>query len=133
MRTRYMSGCLVALALVTAGTSRASDVSGRWRIEAVDGVAGIDVSRTEMAIDGSGAAAMTVGCNRLRSRAAIANREITFGPVAATRMACPPPLPEIEGRLVAVLADVRTFDVKDGRLHLIDSRGNVLVHLRQAQ
>lgn len=130
MRTRFMSGCLVALALVTAGTSRASDISGSWRIEAVDGVAGIDVSRTEVAI---GAAAMTVGCNRLRSRAAIANREITFGPVASTRMACPPPLPEIEGRLVAVLADVRTFDVKDGRLRLLDSRGNVLVHLRQAQ
>jgi heat shock protein HslJ len=133
MRTRYMSCCLVALALVTAGMSRASDISGNWRIETVDGVAGLDGSRTEMALDGSGAAAMTVGCNRLRSHATIANAQITFGPVASTRMACPPPLPEIEGRLVAVLADVRTFKVDDGRLRLLDSQGNVLVHLQRPQ
>jgi len=135
MRTRYITyiSCLVALALVTAEASRAGDISGNWRIEAIDGAAGLDVSRAEMALDGTGAAAMTVGCNRLRSRATIANAEITFGPVASTRMACPPPLPEIEGRFVAVLADVRTFKVEEGRLRLLDARGNVLVRLQRPQ
>jgi heat shock protein HslJ len=129
------ANCLAALvlALASAGTALASDVSGKWRIETVSGAAGLDVSRTEMAFDGSGAAAMTVGCNRLRSHATIANGEISFGPVASTRMACPPPLPEIESRFVAVLADVRKFTSEAGRLRLLDAQGNVLIQLQRLQ
>ncbi len=133
--SKWTVSCLAALAIASAsaGAAQASGISGKWRIVAVSDVAGLDASRTELALDETGAATMTVGCNRMRSRATIANGKITFGPVAATRMACPPPLAEIEGRFVEALNSVSTFKVDGGRLRFLDDGGTVMVQLQRPQ
>ena len=50
----------------------------------------------------------TVGCNQLIGGYETAGESLRFGQVASTLMACPPPLDQLERRLVEALANTRT-------------------------
>jgi heat shock protein HslJ len=55
---------------------------------------------------------------------------LTFGPAAATRMACPGALMQIESAFLAVLARVTHFDMRDGAL-LLMAGDRVALQLRR--
>lgn len=126
MRRMWMMAVLGATMATGAGAA-AEDVllTGiTWVIESVKGVdAPIDTAKTSLQIAADGKVATTIGCNRMGGTATIAGEKMTFGPMMATRMACPPPLMEQEQLYSAALEATRSYAIKDGKLSLRDDSG----------
>ena len=55
------------------------------------------------------------------------DKTISFGPMAMTRMACPPPLDRLEQGYAAALADVRSYTVEGDTFTLLDGKGEPVV------
>lgn len=99
-----------------------------WLAEEIDGgtvAAGVQ-STLEFSAD---RVAGSAGCNRLTVPVTIDGARLTFGALAATRRMCPPPVMEQEQRFLAVLANVRRFERRDGALLLQGDDGAVLARL----
>lgn len=75
-----------------------------------------------------GAAGGKSGCNRYRSAATIGDATLTFGPAMGTKMACPPPVMEVEQAYLRALEAVTTWRIADGALELRDSGGRPSSH-----
>jgi heat shock protein HslJ/uncharacterized lipoprotein NlpE involved in copper resistance len=73
--------------------------------------------------------AATAGCNRLGGTYEISGKELVLQPGPMTRMACPPPLDALEGRLAAALDAVRSWRVQAQVLELFDAAGDRAVLL----
>jgi copper homeostasis protein (lipoprotein) len=71
----------------------------------------------------------TVGCNRLAGKFETSGETLSFGPATATRMACPPPLAELEGRLGEALELARRWQRTGNTLVLEDLQGRTLALL----
>jgi heat shock protein HslJ len=97
-------------------------------------VAGVpaEASRpAEVAFARDGQGSGSTGCNRFTGRYELTGETLTFGPLAATRMACPPPQMEQESRVFDLLQAVRGFDITDGGdLVLLAGDGRRLVARR---
>lgn len=71
-------------------------------------------------------------CNRYSSPVTIGDDTLTFGQTVSTRMACSPPLMEIEERFQRALESVATWRIADGTLELQDSSGETLLVFTRA-
>lgn len=99
-----------------------------WRliaIQSMDDAQGTtrvaDPSRHTLRFDAEGRAAMRLDCNRgtgtwKAQPAGDGTGSLEFGPIATTRMFCPPP--SLGDRLGRDLGYVRGYRLKDGRLYL---------------
>lgn len=91
---------------------------GDWVVTALAGAAlpkGADVTIT---FD-TGRVAGLSACNRYSGNYNLTGEGLSFGPIAGTRMACPPPLMETEAVVLAAFARVTQFDITpDGSLLL---------------
>jgi len=67
--------------------------------------------------------AATVGCNAMHGDCAIDGEKISFSAVASTRMACPPPLDEMEQRLADMLIDAQRWQIVGSTLELLNDAG----------
>lgn len=65
----------------------------------------------------------TVGCNQLVGGFTRTGDKLSFGPVATTMMACPPPLDDWEQLLSKTLAATTSWRVNGQALELLDSTG----------
>ena len=65
----------------------------------------------------------TFGCNRLIDGYQVEGDKIEFTSGAATRMAWPPPLHEMEGWLLNVLGTARSWPINGQVLELFDGGG----------
>lgn len=81
-----------------------------------------DPSRYTLTFGRDGSAAMRLDCNRgsapwqATPGPEATSGSLSFGPIAATRALCPPPA--IDARVLRDLPYVRSFLLRDGRLHL---------------
>jgi putative lipoprotein len=67
------------------------------------------------------------GCNRYTGQVQDTGPgAITIGPVASTKMACPPPAMEVEGRYFAILVPVTHYRVAGSRLVLSGPSGELV-------
>lgn len=108
-------------------------LQGRWLAEDIGGGVAEGVQTTlEIAEDGSFSG--TGGCNRYGGRLTVEGEGVTFGPAAATRMACPPPAMQQEGAFFEALGKVAGFslDAEGRKLTLSDKAGKPLVVLAKA-
>lgn len=132
MRWFFAIALLSAIA-VNGGASAASPIEGKWRFEDITGAAGFDPAKTEFIV-ASAVVALSVGCNRMRADITLADSSLTFGPVAATRMLCPPPLADLELKAGLALEATRRFEIGgDGGLRLLDADGGLLARLSRAK
>ena len=99
----------------------------RWRVEELNGeppAQGVSITASfssDGMIVGSG------GCNRYRARFTTSGDAIeVVGAIAATRMACVPPVMAQEASYFAALAAARTFAVADDRLTLRSDSGTTV-------
>ncbi len=69
------------------------------------------------------------GCNRFTGTYTQKDEELTLGPLASTRMSCPPEIMEREQQFLTMLADVRHAEADHLKLTLKDGNGEVLVEL----
>ena len=98
-----------------------ADLDGEWTLlELGRGVAVPDKVAISARFEG-GLIAGLAGCNRYTGRvqAGAAPGDVTLaGPLATTRMMCPPGVMELEGRYLQALEGLRTFSFVAGRLVL---------------
>ena len=66
------------------------------------------------------------GCNRMRGGYTIAGDRVTFGPMAGTLMACPPPLGDVENAVAHALTGTQRFTVAGDALTLVSAAGETL-------
>jgi heat shock protein HslJ len=79
-----------------------------------------------------GAAGGKSACNRYRSALTIGDDTLTFGMAMGTRMACSPPLMEIETTYLRTLEAVATWHISDDTLELRDGAGQTLLVFARA-
>lgn len=72
------------------------------------------------------------GCNRMTGRYELSGDSLRLGPVATTRMACPPPMMQTEQAYTAALAATRRYRVRGTTLELLDGDGKVRARLTSA-
>lgn len=94
--------------------------TGVWHWETtvtpVERIGAANPERYTLELQPGGVALVRADCNRGRGTYEISEGRIKFGPIATTRMACPPG--SLDGRYLKDLARVTTFFVEDGRLFL---------------
>jgi heat shock protein HslJ len=131
-RSILAAGLLVATG--AWGVAAAGDpLVGKWRIERVRGAAGVNAAKTAFEVAADGQVSSTVGCNRIVGKPSLAGGRLRFGPMAATRMACPPPLDRLETAYMAALDAVRSYRVEGAGLTVVDEAGRAAVVLARAQ
>lgn len=69
----------------------------------------------------------TTGCNRLNGRVRADTRQIQFGPLATTKMACPDDAGATEGSFLTTLRQPLTYQVGEGKLTLLRDNAPLLV------
>jgi heat shock protein HslJ len=136
-KRRELSSCLLAAALscclgcgsaatVPAGEALAGT---SWRLveiqsmdDAIGTVRPADPARFTMRLDADGTAHLQLDCNRANGTwsaepaSGAKSGGFTFGKLAMTRALCPPP--NLDERIAAQSEYVRSYLLKDGRLHL---------------
>ena len=83
---------------IGAAAAGEAPLAGKWRIEEVRGAGPFDASKTLFEIAADGRVGSTIGCNRIVGEPSVDGETIAFGPMTATRMACSPPLDQLETR-----------------------------------
>ena len=122
MRWMLAAWLLTALGFLNAAAA-GEPLVGKWRIEHVRGGDSFDPATTLFEVTTDGRISSTVGCNRIVGKPSLKGDRLRFGPMAATRMACPPPLDQLETAYMASLDAVRSWRIEGTRLTLVDERG----------
>ena len=120
---------LPACSLMAPGKHDAASLAGTsWElvsIQSMDDAVGTttiaDPSLYTVHLGADGQVAFRLNCNRGHGRweakASTGNSgQLSFGPIAATRAFCPPP--SVDERVARDIAYVRSYMIRDGRLHL---------------
>jgi heat shock protein HslJ len=97
-----------------AGAPRDLLTGEPWRIEDVMGGGVVDGAEVTIGFDAGGRAFGRAACNRFSGGYELTGEGVSFGPMAATKMACAPSLMDLEARIFEALSQVRRFDF-DGR------------------
>ena len=109
---------------VIAGT-----LAGDWHVADLNG--GGAVARAQLRFEGERVAG-TAGCNRFTGGWRQEGQTISFGTLALTRMACPPPVMEVESRLLALLQAATNVRFTPGGDAIITAPGGRILTLRRA-
>jgi heat shock protein HslJ len=129
------SPALVAIMLSLSGLpawGQSSELAGsEWRPQWTDGATSAQGDRPYIRFEVEGRIAGSGGCNRFFGSYKITGNTIEFGPLGATRMACPKPAMDRESALFAVIEATRTFKRDRARLTLFDASGKELLELAQ--
>ncbi|WP_442755967.1 META domain-containing protein [Methylocystis sp. JAN1] len=132
MRVLFAAVCLLASLIPTASFA-APALTGGYRIVSVAGAEGLDVARTHAEFEANGRFNSTVGCNRIAGTPAFSGSGLTFGPMMATRMACPPPLDQVERIYTEALRKVRGYTLSGKSLVFTGEGGEALVTLERVE
>ena len=132
MRSMLAAGLLIALGFLGAAAA-GEPLVGKWRIERVRGGDSLDPAKTVFEVTADGRVSSTVGCNRIVGKPSLEGDRLRFGPVASTRMACLPPLDQLETAYIASLDAVRSWRIEGTRLTLVDERGDAAVVLVRSE
>lgn len=117
----------------TAARDEVSTPQGKWLAADIGGAAVADGVQTTLDIAADGAVSGSGGCNRYGGTADITGSSISFGPLAATRMACPPAQMDQETKFFDALERARSWKIAGSNLLLLGSDGTAVVRLNPAQ
>lgn len=115
------------------GEARSLLTGAEWRIEDVMNGGVVDGAEVTIGFDAEGRAFGRAACNRFSGGYELTGEGISFGPMAATKMACAPALMDLETKVFEALGQVRRFDVDEtGALLLIGGpEGEALLTARR--
>ncbi|WP_306151401.1 META domain-containing protein [Roseovarius sp. MMSF_3281] len=116
-----------------AGEARDLLTGTAWHIEDVMGGGVIDGAEVTIGFDAEGRTFGRAACNRFSGGYDLTGEGISFGPMAATKMACPPALMDLETKVFEALSQVWRFDFDEtGALLLIGGpEGEALLTARR--
>ncbi|WP_170331613.1 YbaY family lipoprotein [Ruegeria arenilitoris] len=105
-----------------------------WNAAVLQGAALNTDKRPEISFAAGGAFSGTSGCNRFNGQAEISGSSIDFPEnMAATLMACPPPLDEVERQFLKALQSTTTYALKGERLAFLNAAGEPVVQFTLSQ
>ena len=105
----------------------------KWMATGLNGKPFETEKRPELVFAEGGAFSGSSGCNRFTGQAEITGSQIDFPDnMAATLMACPPPLDEIEREFLKALSVVTAYAFKGDTLVLLDSAGQAVIQFARA-
>lgn len=102
-----------------------SPLSGAWTITEVGGAPLAEGQSADLTFGDDGSVSGKSGCNRMTGSYTVGGAGVSFGPLATTRMMCPPPDMDLETRVLAVLVGDVKFTVDAGVLTLEGAGGQV--------
>jgi heat shock protein HslJ len=129
-----------ALALLLAGCTGASERAGQgaativgpvWVAEDIAGVAATGEAPITLQLGADGRASGRGGCNGYGGAYTLAGDALSFGPLAATRMACAPALTDQEQRYFDTLEKVARYAVADDGALLLTTGEGKEIRLRR--
>lgn len=128
-----VAALLLAVAGWTAPAGATSQEApfGAWRAVEVEGSAPASGLNVTLDLSPERAAGHSA-CNRYTGKAELKGTSVAFGPLAATRMACPPAPMALEARYLSALNAARGWRLERGQLLLTDGAGRVLVRFTRA-
>jgi heat shock protein HslJ len=134
LRRRQFFAPLVLLFLSAFQASAAgASFLGDWLVEDISGRGVIDTLQSTLSFDANGRVYGMGGCNRFTGAIKSSADGLSFGPLAATQMACPPAIADQESRYFAALAAVRKVGVEGAFLILSAADGTQLLKLTRKQ
>jgi putative lipoprotein len=104
---------------VVAQAPEAPSPKGKWLAESIRTAGVIDNLQSTLEIASDGTVNGRGGCNGFGGKATITGDKISFGPLIATQMACPPAILDQEGKFLGALHDARRWMIDDERHKLI--------------
>jgi heat shock protein HslJ len=117
-----------------AGCGGAPDslLHGAWTVEAIDGAAVAEKARATLDFRPDGRLGGRASCNSYSTGYAVTGEGLRInGAIAATRMACPPPLMRQETEFLEILTGVTAHDIRpDGALVITGAGGRTIVARR---
>jgi heat shock protein HslJ len=132
----YLSAA--ALALLLAGCTgapegkKAAAIAGSvWVAEEIAGAAVTGDMPITLRFDADGGASGRGGCNSYGGSYTLTGDALSFGPIAATRMACEPALMDQEQRYFDTLAKVTRYAVADDGALLLTTGEGKEIRLRR--
>jgi heat shock protein HslJ len=129
MRVFFLAASFLAMTAAAVATTPMGP-AGKWRIVAVSGADSLDPARARADIT-QDRFASTIGCNRIAGKPEFSGNKLSFGPMMATRMACPPPIDDVERAYLAALQNVRGFRFEGEKLVFLSEAGESLVTLER--
>lgn len=125
-----MTEARVAALRTLAPQNPPQDLAGTgWLAEDIDGQGVLDDLQTTLSFESDEQVSGNAGCNRYFGSVSISGAALSFGPLGATRMACPDAVSDQEDRFLDALTKVVGFSFADGKLLLSDRDGAALVRL----
>jgi heat shock protein HslJ len=95
-----------------------AELVGAWLLEDLGGRGVVDMVQTTIVFDGEGRASGSGGCNRYTGGYTFEDGQLSFGPIAGTKMMCPEAVMDQEDRFLSALGAVEWVAV-DGPSLLI--------------
>ncbi|MFT3989591.1 META domain-containing protein [Aestuariivirga sp.] len=129
-KVRTISAAMFFVSALACQAAEAPKLDGEWHIMSVTGADGIDSGKAVLKFDG-GHASGTIGCNRIAGGYKSSGDTFTFGAMAATMMACPPPLDMQEQAFLKALENVKTVAIKGDEAALKSGDGATLIELKR--
>jgi heat shock protein HslJ len=115
------------VALMAGSAAKAADAPAlagtTWRAETITGRPVLDFAASTITFEADGRVSGHGGCNRYFGMSTIAGEQLSFGAMAATRMACAPALMDQEGRFFEALGSAERWAIGADGLLLIYSAG----------
>ncbi len=123
------------LGFVLAGcSSGGAELGGTtWTLTHLNGQTTLDGITAGLAFGEEGALRGNTGCNTFTSTYETDRDEITIAPAAMTMMACPQPQMDQESAFMAVLANVKTYNVQGTVLNFVDAEKNTIASFRKVE
>lgn len=120
--------------LAGCGGAPESLLHGTWAVESVDGAAAAEKARATLDFRPDGRLGGRAFCNSYSTGYAVTGEGLRVnGAIAATRMACPPPLMRQETEFLQILGGVTAHDIRpDGALVITGAGGRAIVARRTA-
>jgi putative lipoprotein len=106
---------------------------GTWQVQRIAAQALPADSAPTLTFDKDKRAHGNGGCNRYQGSYETTGQNLTFGPLAATRMACPAPQMDAEQLFFGNLAKVTSYHLEGTALNLRAADGEVVMVLRQGK
>lgn len=127
MRGRVYGLVLTASFAWTGFASAVPQLEGvTWIAEDIAGRGVIDNLQSTLRLE-QGRAAGLAGCNRYTGAAQAEGGRLRFGPMAATRMMCPPAVMDQEHRFLEAMQSVASYSFAGSLLELRNESGQVVL------
>lgn len=124
-------GMFALLAACSSGDDEANLTSRTWNLAELGPTGAMTVAIGDPTIRfdvGTSTAVGTTGCNSFSGGYSIDGDSLSFGPIAATEIACmdPPGVMEQEGEFLRIMAAVTRYEVTDTELLMESPEGDLV-------